>query len=322
MPFALAATAGALLGSTGLAIAASLRLRSLVDVILAAYLLAFAEVVVLMLALSVFGAAQRALLLLCIVGMCAAALAVWVRAGRTVPEIPTLGPLHARPVAFLAVVVALALTYVLALGLGTPPNTIDSLVYHLPRAAIWRQEGGAGYIDGAYDERLNANPPNAELALGFVLELTRDERLAILVQLVSAVACAVAVFALARRLGLARREALFGGLVFLSLPVVLLQSATTLNDLVVAAPLLAASVFLLGDHRRALGLAALGTALATGTKLTAILALPILCAVGLLAVPRAARAPRLAASMTPPYPPVTTVAPRRARSAPRRRASS
>jgi len=284
-----------LLAVTALALAASLRLRSVAQFVLAGYLLAFAEIVVLMLVLSPFGAVRRPVLLGCMAVICAVALGAWARAGRRLPSFPSLSVSGARPTVVLAAIVALAFVYVFALALGTPPNTIDSLVYHLVRAALWRQAGGAGYIDNAYDQRLNANPPNAELALGFVLELTRDERFASLVELVSAVACSVAVFALARRLGLLRGEALFGALLFLTLPVVLLQSSTALNDLVVAAPLLAASVFVLGDDRRMLGFAALGTALAMGTKLTAILALPILCSLALLALPRSARAVRLAA---------------------------
>ena len=158
---------------------------------------------------------------------------------------------------------------------------------------MWRQEGAAGYIEDAYDGRLNANPPNARLVPTFVLELARDERVASVVQFFAALACAVAVFALARRLGLAHREAAFGALLFLTLPVVLLQASTALNDLVVAAPILAASVFLLHDTRRMLALASLATALAVGTKVTAVVALPVLCGVALAARPRAARRRRL-----------------------------
>ena len=300
MPAALAAAVSAvILGATGLALAALFRPRSLAELVLAAYLVGFAEVVALVLVLSPFGAVRRPVLLLGMVGICAVAVGAWVRAGRPRPAVRLPRRLaDALPVAALAGVVVAAFAYVLVLGLGTPPNTVDSLVYHLARAALWRQQGSAGYIDAAYDERLNANPPNAELAVGFVLELTRDERFASLVQLASALACAVAVFALARRIGLLRGEALFGALLFLTLPIVLLQSSTTLNDLVVVAPLLSATVFVLGSERRLLLLVALATALAIGTKLTAILALPIVVVVALVAVPKDSRTTRLAAVAT------------------------
>ncbi len=180
-------------------------------------------------------------------------------------------------------------TYVVALLVGTAPTTWDSLAYHLTRAALWRQEGAIGYIESAYDDRLNANPPNAEIALTFVLELTRDERFAGFVQLGSALACVLGIAALARRLGLAPHEAAFGALLFLTLPIVVLQASTTQNDLVVAALLVAATVFVLGRSPAELGLAALAVALALGTKVTAIYALPLLAAVVLVAKPSGTR---------------------------------
>jgi Glycosyltransferase family 87 len=97
------------------------------------------------------------------------------------------------------------------------------------------------------------------------------------------------VAALGRRIGLERHEAAFGALLFLTLPIVVLQASTTQNDLVVAAMLVAATVFVLGSSRAELGLAALAVALAIGTKVTALYALPILAALVLVAAPRARR---------------------------------
>jgi hypothetical protein len=286
---------GLTLAVSGLALAATLGLRSAAELILAVYVVVFTEVVALVFVLSPFGGVRRPVLLLSSLAICAISLGVWSRAGGPRPSVPALRARPSAAVVSIAVVAGLAYAYVLALALGTPPNAIDSLIYHLPRAAFWRQEGGVGYIHDAYDQRLNANPPHAELAVTFILELARDERFATLIQLSSALVCAVAVFALARRLGLNRQEAAFGALVFLTLPVVLLQSSTALNDLVVAAPLLAAAVFLIPGTWQTLGLAVLATALAVGTKVTALPALPVLCAVALAAQPRAARARRLAA---------------------------
>ena len=185
----------------------------------------------------------------------------------------------------LAVATGLALLYVLALIVGTPPANHDSLTYHLTRAAFWAQDDRVGYIADAYDERLNAHPPNAEIVLTFLLEVGRNERLAGFVQFTAAVALAVGVFSLARKMGLARGEAAFGALLFLTLPIVLLQASTAQNDLVAASFLLAAAVFVLGDSRRELLLAAVATALAVGTKVPAAYGLPVLCALGLVAPP-------------------------------------
>ncbi len=170
------------------------------------------------------------------------------------------------------------------------------MTYHLARAAFWRQEGAVGYVFDPYDERLNVNPPNAEVALTFLLEVGRHERLAGFVQLVAALAIAVGVFALARKLGSARLHAAFGALLVLTLPIVLLQASTAQNDLVAASLLVAATVFVLGDSSRDLIIAALATALAIGTKIPAVYGLPVLAAVVLVAPPRSYLPRRLAAA--------------------------
>jgi hypothetical protein len=289
-----------LVASTGLAVAASLRLDSLGKLLLAAYVIAFAEIVALVLLLSPIGAVQRPVLLVGLAVVSAVAIGLWWREGRPRPHGATVRRAwtlleQSPPAALLGLVVAAALGYVVALIVGTPPNNWDSMTYHLARAAFWRQNESVGYLADAYDGRLNANPTSSESVLTFVLELTREERLAGFLQFSAAIICLLAVFILARRLGLSEREAAFGGLLFLTLPLVVLQASTTQNDLVVASLLLGATVFIVGDTRRELGLASLATALAVGVKVTAFYGLPILLAVGLVAIPRGARLGRIVA---------------------------
>lgn len=276
----------ALVAATGLATAAVIGIRSLSELVLAAYVVAFAEIVGLTLALSTLGAMSRGGFVLGIVALFLAAGTGWLVAGR--PRASGLSPqlrslVNDPPLSVLATAVGLALAYLAALIVATPPNSSDSLSYHLPRAALWVQAGHVGYVENAYDARINANPPNAEIALAFVIDLTRGERFAGFVQLAAALACAVGVFGLARRLRLAEREAAFGALLFLTLPVVLAQAPTTQNDLVAASMFVAAAVFLTGTSSRELGLASLATALAVGTKVPAVFGLPLLLALAIVA---------------------------------------
>ncbi len=143
-----------------------------------------------------------------------------------------------------------------------------------------------GYIHAAYDQRLNFNPPIGEIGSAFVLGVTRDETFAGFVQLLAMLACAVGVFAFARRLGLPRAQAAFGSLLFLTLPIVLLQSTVAKNDILVASFLVAAAVFMISHRLRDSVLASLAIALAVGTKFTAIYGLFVLLALALVAPPR------------------------------------
>ena len=136
-------------------------------------------------------------------------------------------------------------------------------------------------------------PPNAEIADLFTMLVSGTQRFAGLVQLGAAITLALATAGVARRVGLGPAPAAFGGLVLLTLPVVTTQEWTALNDLVVASFLVTAVYFLLGSGRIEPALGGLATALAVGTKFTALLALPVLAG-AVLAVRGTKGAARLA----------------------------
>jgi hypothetical protein len=262
------------------------------------YVAASAEVVGLFLFLSAFDAVTRRALLAGLVALFITALAVWVLTGTehfpSLPQRPFADIGERGPLLLLTAGVGLALAYLIALIVATPPNGWDPANYHLARAGFWLQSGGVGYIRDVYDQRLNFNPPNGEIGFAFVFSVTRDENLVGFVQFFAALASATGVFAFARRMGLRRGEAAFGGLAFLSLPLIALQSSSAKNDLVVASYLVAAALFVLGDSRREIALGSIATALAMGTKFTAAYGLTILLALVFVAA-RTGRALRVAA---------------------------
>ncbi len=184
----------------------------------------------------------------------------------------------------LALALGLGTLYLLALAFLTPPNDLD--VYHLARASLWRQQEGLGHIDGVPDARVNLFPPNAEIGQLATLVLSGSDRYAALPQFSAYAVLCVAVAGLARRIGLRRNEALFGALVFATLPVVVLEAPSVMNDLVVASFLTAAAYFGLGGSRVALALFSVAIALAIGTKYSAIVGLPVLALVLAVGHPR------------------------------------
>jgi hypothetical protein len=273
-------------------VASCLRLRGATEFALAFYLVAFSLVVVIELLLSPGRDLTQTWLLAMLTGVAVAATGTWIVLGRPAP--PPFRPALAQTrdalrdplVAILAVVVLGAFGYVAALIVGTAPNDYDVLWYHLARAAFWKQQHAIAYIPGANDARLNGFPPNAEIADSFTMILGKTERFVGFVQLSALVATTVAVAGIARRIGLSVRQALFGALLFATLPVVMLQSATALNDLVFGSFLACCAYFLFSWTRVSLSLAALALGLAIGTKITALLGLPVLALLGAFLYPR------------------------------------
>jgi hypothetical protein len=281
-----------MVAATAVLVAASLRLPRATDFLLTAYVVASAEMAVVALGLSPTSSLTRSGLLLASVGVLAAAAGVWLARGRPAP--PSFRPairalrdaLRDPVLLVLAATVLGVLVYAGALAVATPPNNYDALWYHLARAAFWKQQHAVGYIAGANDLRLNVFPPVAEISSAWAMILDGTERYASIFQLGSLVAMLVAVAGIARRIGIESGRAVFGALLFASLPVVALQAATPLNDVMVASFLVISAYFLVSDGRASLPIGALSLALAIGTKGTALLALPLLFVVAAALCPR------------------------------------
>jgi hypothetical protein len=254
-----------------------------------AYVLAWTGLVVGTLAVSAPGALNRGTLTAGLAALAAAAVTLRVvRGPRSLAYAiaPAWRETMADPVVrTLAVVVAAAGAYVLAVAFFTTPNDWDGLTYHETRALLWDQQGHVGYVPSGNDPRLDGNPPVAEIGLYLAMLLPRSERFGALPQYAALWASLLAVILLARRLGLSRTAAAYGGLVFATLPIVLLDGAAVLNDLVVASFLLAATVLLAGRSRAELAVGSLALGLALSTKFSAALALPIVVAAALSLAP-------------------------------------
>ena len=281
-----------LLLTTALVVAAALVLAthvaqgSVTSWLVAAYVIAFAEIVVVGLALSLVDAFTRWPLLAATAAVLALAL-VGTRPLRLPPVGAAARSLRAAVrdpvVAVVAAVAAGVVGYSFALAVFRPPNDEDAIAYHLVKAAIWAQNGAIGHVAGARDARVDEWVSNSEIVEAFTMVASGTGRYAPLLQLVAALAAAVAVVGIARRIGLQVRESLLGGLLFLTAPVVALQASTALNDVVVGSLAACAAYFLLGSVGRDLLLGGLAAALLVGTKLTGTLCLPGLALVALLA---------------------------------------
>jgi Dolichyl-phosphate-mannose-protein mannosyltransferase len=260
--------------------------------VLAAYVLGFAEIVALTLLLSVTNSV-RDWTVLTAVAVVLVAVVLWARSSRASPQqslregVARLRGAFRDPLlAVLGVAVAAGLAYSAALALFTPPNEWDAMTYHLARAAFWMQHEAVAYVPDSPVVMINAYPPNAEIGALFTMLLSNGDRYAGLVQYAALLASAIATYGISCRVGFGRPPALFGALILLTTPVFVLQGSTALNDLVVASFLIAATYFFLGETRQDLALGGLALALAVGTKFTAVIALPLLAVVVLAGQPR------------------------------------
>ena len=273
--------AAAVLAATGLIGALALEIESLSETLLAAYVIAWAWLIAALVALSPFHAVSATSLWAALIVGLAGASVAWQLVGRPSPSSSPqaflnylAASLRDGPVALLAATVPIALAYTFVVGVGVAPNDGDALAYHLPRALFWKQQQSVGWIADVLDTRLDVMPPVGEMGQLATMLVSASDRYVALGPFVAIVASIVGVAHLARRLGFDGRQAMFGALLFATLPVVLLQASSALNDLVVCSFLVCAAALLLSTTNSAIAAGSLATGLAVATKVTAVFGLP------------------------------------------------
>ncbi len=263
--------------------------------LLGLYLLVYAEIVLIAEIASLIHALNLGTFLLIAAVLSLAAIAVWYRRGR--PAL--LGPfqgfrLHLPsfrangPLWLLAIGITILFLATAVLILATPPNTYDSMTYHLSRVGYWMQHQSFEPWPTP-NTRQTVSQMNAEIGLLWTILLSGSDRLAGFVQWFAAWASALSIIGMARLLGASPRQSIFAGLIPLTFPMIFLQSGTTQNDLL-AASFVAGALYLLllGIRQRRFApllLSSIGVGLALGTKATVGVALPgFILSVLLLAV--------------------------------------
>jgi dolichyl-phosphate-mannose-protein mannosyltransferase len=177
--------------------------------------------------------------------------------------------------------VATVLSLTLVVALAYPPNNWDSMTYHMSRVAQWIQRGSVEFYSTEID-RQNYQPPLAEFAILHVQLLSGSDQFANVIQWYSFFVTLVLVSLLARQCGLSGHAQLFSGAMAATLPMAILQSSSTQNDVVTSALCLAFAYFLLRfaetESVHDATLCALSLGLALLTKGTAYI---YCCAIGL-----------------------------------------
>ncbi len=128
-------------------------------------------------------------------------------------------------IAFIAGMVGL-------IALIAPPNTWDSMTYHMARVMHWIQDGSVADYPTHIVRQLFMNPGSEFIILHFQT-LSGGDHFANFVQWFSMVGSAIGVPLIARELGADRRGQIFSAVVSMTIPMGILQGSSTQNDYVV-----------------------------------------------------------------------------------------
>ena len=121
----------------------------------------------------------------------------------------------------------------LTIAFFAPPNTWDSMTYHMARVAHWIQNHRVDLYP-TQDERQIWKDPWAEYAILHLQLLSQGDHYANLVQWFSYAGSIIGVSLIARALGINRLGQIVTALVAATMPMSLLQATSTQNDLAAA----------------------------------------------------------------------------------------
>jgi hypothetical protein len=181
---------------------------------------------------------------------------------------------------FLIFLILFVVSLLAMISFFAPPNTVDSLVYHMARVVFWMDHNSVAYFPTNTLRQLY-QPPLAEYIILHLQVLSGTDRFANLVQWFSMVGSLVGVSLIAKQLGASRNGQLLASVIAVTIPMGILQSTSTQNDYVVSFYLICFVYFLLESREnicvRSVLFAGAGLGLAILSKVTAyIYAAPFL----------------------------------------------
>ncbi len=162
----------------------------------------------------------------------------WKQAITTQPALWVLG---------LAVVVFMLVGAYLILVV--PPNNYDSLWYHLTRVAYWLHNHTLHHFQTTDLVKTTHQGYNGEIGLLWLTALWGTDQLTGFVQWFATILTVIAIYGIGRQLAFSPPASLFAGLIWATFTIVVAQSTSTKNDLLVASFVTAAFYFLLAGLR-------------------------------------------------------------------------
>jgi len=119
------------------------------------------------------------------------------------------------------------------IALIAPPNTWDSLAYHMSRVVHWMQDRSVAHYPTNIVRQIYTNPW-AEFAIMHLQILSKGDRFANLVQWFSMAGSIIGVSLIAGQLGASAAGQILAAVICATIPMAILQSSSTQNDLTVS----------------------------------------------------------------------------------------
>jgi Dolichyl-phosphate-mannose-protein mannosyltransferase len=134
-------------------------------------------------------------------------------------------------VCLLSGIIAIAVL-VGVIAIIAPPNTWDSMTYHMSRVVHWVQNRSVAHYP-TYNLPQLFHPPFAEFAITHLQILSQSDRYANLIQWFSAIGSALGVSLIAQQFNANKRGQVFAAVFAATIPMGILQASSTQNDYVV-----------------------------------------------------------------------------------------
>ena len=161
--------------------------------------------------------------------------------------LPNIKPIIHNLSVFLIILlisVVLITAIVGLIAIVAPPNTWDSMTYHMSRVVHWIQNRSVAHYP-TYNLPQLFHPPFAEFAIMHLQILSGSDRFANLVQWFSSIGSIIGVSLIARELNANKRGQIFAAVFCATIPMGILQASSTQNDYVVGFWLVCLAYFVL-----------------------------------------------------------------------------
>lgn len=158
-----------------------------------------------------------------------------------------------------------------------PQNITDTLYNHLSRIGYWIQQGSLEHYSG-FNTVGMTYPYNNSLLMSLPIIFLKTDRLAGFTQLFAAIVCMLSVYLLSTGMGFKKKNSLIAALIILTYPIIIYESITAQNDLLVSAFCAVSFAMLVSfintKTKRYLIFSLLSLALALGTKQYTLIIFP------------------------------------------------